>query len=74
MRKSDVPCAKDCPGRNEHCHAVCESYKEYRARKDVERDAKNEKTYILWQLRCFELDKHKRLVNTFSYNLHMGST
>lgn len=64
MRKSDAPCAKDCPERSCDCHATCERYKEYRARKDAEMKERNEKSYIHWQIKCFELEKHKRLVNS----------
>jgi hypothetical protein len=37
----DNPCEKDCPERSPTCHSTCtRGYKEYRARKDAECDAR----------------------------------
>lgn len=60
MSKKEIPCRKDCPDRSDHCHADCEVYKAFRAKKDAERDARSAKTYVAWQIKSANLEKWDR--------------
>ena len=43
------PC-KDCEKRTVGCHAACEEYKEYKTKRQAERDARMKYIYTDWQL------------------------
>ena len=36
------PCDKECPGRNEECHASCERYRAWRDQKDRDLESRHE--------------------------------
>lgn len=62
--KREMPCAKHCPGRSGTCHATCERYKAYRAKMDAEREEREKKANIAWQIRAFEMEKYRRIKNS----------
>lgn len=37
------PCYRDCEGRSENCHSICEAYKEWKSERDADRDLRLEK-------------------------------
>jgi hypothetical protein len=56
-----TPCAKDCPKRNATCHSVCPDYKEWRAKKDRENEAKRKEKEIFYALFDNEVNRTKRM-------------
>lgn len=38
MKFEDIPCKRDCPKRNVHCHGTCPDYIEFRKKKDAENE------------------------------------